>query len=63
GYGMPPQDITGLIRALGSERVFFGSDFPWYEPSDCVQGILKLDLSEQEKRLIMGENAMRVFKL
>ncbi|MEW6616732.1 MAG: amidohydrolase family protein [Thermodesulfobacteriota bacterium] len=63
GYGMPPKDITALIRDLGAERVFFGSDFPWYEPIEAVQGVLKLDLEEWEKRLIMGENAMRVFNI
>lgn len=63
GYGMPPEDIIALIRAIGAERVLFGTDFPWYEPATVLEGVLKLGLTEQEKRLILGENAIRVFKL
>ncbi|MDP2953488.1 MAG: amidohydrolase family protein [Chloroflexota bacterium] len=63
GYGMAPGDIIALIRAIGAERVLFGSDFPWYEPATVLQGVLKLGLTEEERRLILGENAMRVFKL
>ncbi|MBI4596532.1 MAG: amidohydrolase [Candidatus Tectomicrobia bacterium] len=63
GYGMPPEDIIALVRAIGAERVLFGTDFPWYEPTKVLQGVLKMDLTEQEKRLILGENAIRVFKL
>lgn len=63
GYGMPPGDIMALTRAIGAERVLFGTDFPWYDPATVLQGVLKLGLTEQEERLILGGNAIRVFQL
>lgn len=62
GYGMPPSDMTALIREIGAERVLFGSDFPWYEPSLVLEGFLKLDLTAEERGLILAENALRLFK-
>lgn len=63
GYGMPSEDIMALIRAIGAEKVLFGTDFPWFEPDIVLREVLKLGLTEEEKRLILGENALRVFKL
>jgi|GEM_PF-175252 len=63
GHGMPAEDMMTLIRTLGAEKVLFGSDFPWFEPLDTLEGVLKLELEEREKRWILGENAIQVFKI
>ncbi len=56
-------ELTDLIKEIGVERVMFGSDFPWYDPADSVERLLKLDFSEQEKRMLLAENAIRIYKL
>lgn len=56
-------DFTALIREVGVERVMFGSDFPWYDPAIAIERLLGLDFSEKEKRLLLGENAVRIYKL
>jgi predicted TIM-barrel fold metal-dependent hydrolase len=49
-----------LIRDIGSERVLFGTDFPWYELDRTVEQLLMLPhLSDEERRGILGENAVR----
>lgn len=45
-----------MIRAVGAERVLFGSDYPWVDPAGDVERIRSLPLTLEEKRLILGEN-------
>lgn len=61
--GLSDADLTALIKKIGVERVMFGSDFPWYDPAIAMERLLRLDFSEQEKRLLLGENAIRIYKL
>jgi len=55
--------ITGLIKKIGVERVMLGSDFPWYDPAEAMARLLRLDFSEQEKRLLLAGNAVRIYRL
>jgi predicted TIM-barrel fold metal-dependent hydrolase len=59
--GAPSADELGrLIRGIGSERVLFGTDFPWYELDRTVDQLMALPhLSDEERRGILGENAIR----
>ena len=58
--GAPSADELGrLIRDIGSDRVLFGTDFPWYELDRTVDQLLALPhLSDEERRGILGENAI-----
>jgi predicted TIM-barrel fold metal-dependent hydrolase len=51
-----------LIRAYGSERVLFGSDYPMWDPAACLDEFSKLDLSEQERERILWKNANELLK-
>lgn len=61
--GLSDNDLTDLIKEIGVERVMFGSDFPWYDPAEGIERLLRLNFSQQEKRLLLGENAIRIYKL
>lgn len=52
-----------MIRAVGADHVMFGSDYPWIDPAGDVARIRSLALTDEEKRLILGENAARVLDL
>jgi len=41
----------------------FSSDYHWFDPISGIQRLLRLKLSDEERRLILGENARRVYKL
>jgi hypothetical protein len=56
-------DAVKLIRTIGVSRVLFGSDWPWFDPLLAIRQIEGLDLSEEEKRMILGRNAAKVFGL
>ncbi len=49
-----------LVRRYGAERVMFGSDFPFNHPSEELERTLALSLTDEEYRLILGENAKRL---
>jgi predicted TIM-barrel fold metal-dependent hydrolase len=57
----PSRDELGrLIREIGSDRVLFGTDFPWYELDATVDQLMHLPhLSDEERLGILGENAVR----
>jgi predicted TIM-barrel fold metal-dependent hydrolase len=52
-----------LIRTIWSERILFGSDYPWINPKKDIERINDLNISDNDKKLILGENAERLFNL
>jgi predicted TIM-barrel fold metal-dependent hydrolase len=56
-------DAVKLIRTIGVGRVLFGSDWPWFDPLPGIRQIEGLDLSGEERRMILGQNAAGVFGL
>jgi predicted TIM-barrel fold metal-dependent hydrolase len=56
-------EAVKLIRTIGASRVLFGSDWPWFDPLPAIRQIEGLDLSAEEKRMILGRNAAGVFGL
>jgi uncharacterized protein len=62
--GPSDEDLVRLVRAIGVERVMFGSDFPWYDPGAAIKEVRALPgLSDDELSAILGENAARILGL
>lgn len=51
-----------LLRVLGVDRFFFGTDFPMWRPKEELERFLNLPLTENEKQMILHENFEKVFK-
>jgi predicted TIM-barrel fold metal-dependent hydrolase len=49
-----------LIRIYGAERFLFGSDYPMWNPARCLEEFRELDLSDDERELILSGNALRI---
>ena len=47
----------------GSEHLLFGTDLPWGDTPRIIQNINSLSIPEEEKKMIFGENAKRLFNL
>ncbi len=63
-YGMlPPKIATPIIKAHGADKILMGSDAPWSNPAHYIEFIECLDISEEEKRAILGGNAQRLLGL
>lgn len=58
------KQLAQLVKDIGVDRVFLGSDYPWYDIEHSLEALMGLPLlSEEEKHRIMGENARRFFDL
>lgn len=51
-----------LIRAYGSERIVFGSDYPVWNPAKELETLLSLGLTDGELENILYKNAERLLK-
>jgi len=49
-----------LIRLYGARRLLFASDFPMWNPADCVNDFNKIDLTAEERDLILYKNALDI---
>lgn len=53
-------DFVKMICAFGSERVIFGTDSPWSYQKECVNEVMSLCLSDDERKNILYNNAVRL---
>jgi hypothetical protein len=56
-------EAVEMIKQIGSERILFGSDYPWINPAGDIKRINSLKISDSDKKNILGENAARLFNL
>ena len=54
--------IAEAVRAVGAERVLFGSDAPFCAPEVEAAKILSLDMPPSQIALIMRQNALRLLE-
>lgn len=52
--------LQQAVRRAGARKVLFGSDGPWLHPGLELAKIEALALSAQDRRLILGENFLRL---
>ena len=57
------EEAAAAFRKVGTDRVMFGSDYPWFDPALDAARIERLPLLDAEKRAVLYENAACVFGL
>lgn len=62
-YAMDRETSAALIRCLGADRFFFGTDYPMWKPVEEVQRFLALPLTQTEKEKILAENLKLFLKI
>ena len=55
--------FVGMVKAFGACRVLMGSDSPWTSQKETVDWLCALPLGEEEKALILGQNARTLLGL
>lgn len=55
--------VEAMVRGAGAEKVLYGSDAYWNSMEAAIGRILLARLGDAEKRLILGLNAKRLFRL
>ncbi|MDR2314532.1 MAG: amidohydrolase [Spirochaetaceae bacterium] len=49
-----------LIRIYGAERMLFGSDYPIWDPGECLKEFFELKLSSAEQERILSGTALEI---
>jgi predicted TIM-barrel fold metal-dependent hydrolase len=55
--------IEWMVGQVGADRILFGSDMNWIDPRTHLARIYDADITLEEKRSILGDNACRLYKL
>ena len=56
------EQLVRMIRNHGVDRILFGTDSPWYDQATALNDIRKSGLNEEELKLVLGENAKKLFR-
>lgn len=62
-FKLESDKAADIIRRHGVEKVLFGTDFPMWGHEDELQRFDRLALTGEERELILGGNAMRLFNM
>ena len=54
------EQFLRIVKAHGADKILFGSDSPWSEAGKEKDTILSLSLTDEEKNLILCDNAKRL---
>lgn len=54
--------VEYLVQEAGSDKVLYGSDFTWIDPRTQLGMVLDADVTLDDKRKIMCDNARRLFQ-
>lgn len=52
-----------IIKGLGAERFFFSTDFPMWDAKGELERFNRIDLTENERELILAKNLKKLLKL
>ena len=61
GMWKPAMDLAHGF--YGSSHMLFATDYPWGDTPKIIENIKALNIPEEEKSMILGENAERLFQL
>ncbi|MBI3948685.1 MAG: amidohydrolase [Armatimonadetes bacterium] len=63
GSGLGYDVVPEMVRRVGADRVIFGTDNPFIDPRPGLGRLFMARITDDQKRLILGLNARRVFRL
>jgi predicted TIM-barrel fold metal-dependent hydrolase len=58
-----PKQYVHYANTIGRDKVMFGTDWPVITPERAVKEAAELDMKVESRRLLMRDNALRVFRL
>jgi predicted TIM-barrel fold metal-dependent hydrolase len=55
--------LRGAVNLMGAERIINGSDWPYFSRHLEIKKWDEIKITDKEKKLILGENAKRIFNI
>ena len=55
--------LERMVEEVGASRILFGTDLPFIDPRFQLGRVLFARVADRRKRRILGENALRLFRL
>ena len=62
-FALGDQGLRDAIRFFGADRVFFGTDFPMWDPGEELRRVRALGLTDGELEMVLHGNAERLLGL
>ncbi len=62
-YDVPIERVNKLIKDYGVDHVLFGTDYPMWDAENELKYIEKLDLTQNEREMILHGNTERLLNL
>lgn len=62
-FALPVADAVAMIHKFGSDRFFFGTDYPMWRHREELERFMALPLTEQEREDILWNNFAHLFGL
>lgn len=62
-YDLTSETAVDLIHAYGADRVLWGTDYPMWESESEMEYFNKLDLTDDEREMILYKNAAKLLGL
>lgn len=63
GSIIPFGALHHLVKKVGAHKILYGSDICWQQATHGIGRVLMADIPDDEKRLILGLNAARIFRI
>ena len=54
--------IEDMVNKVGAHKIVFGCDLPWFDPHYAIGCIVMTHISEDARRAILRENALRLLE-
>jgi predicted TIM-barrel fold metal-dependent hydrolase len=54
--------IEYAYRVVGAERIFFGSDYPFFNPAEEIEKIKRANIPADAKEKILGKNMEEILR-
>lgn len=62
-YALSAETANELIHAYGTDKVLWGTDYPMWDSVSEMEYFKKIDLTDEERSMILYENAAKLLKL
>ncbi len=60
-FALNDEKIVEIIRRYGADKVLFGTDYPMWSPKKELERFMSLNLTNEEKEMILSENAKTIY--